>query len=71
MEVTQADLSDPRIQQLLASHTQRALHNARCREGHALDLDALREPEIDVRAIWHRGQPVAVGALRRIDAGRS
>lgn len=42
METAHADLSDPRIQNLLATHTRRALSSARCREGHALDLDALR-----------------------------
>ncbi|NKI35355.1 GNAT family N-acetyltransferase [Wenzhouxiangella sp. XN79A] len=64
----EADLTDPRIQHLLASHTERALSNARCRQGHALDLDALRDSDIDVRAIWQNGRPVAVGALRTIDA---
>lgn len=64
----EADLADPRIQHLLASHTERALSNARCREGHALDLDALRGSNIDVRSIWKDGKPIAVGALRTIDA---
>jgi putative acetyltransferase len=68
METAPANLSDSRIQRLLATHTRRALSKARCREGHALNLDALREPDIDVRSIWLGGQPVAVGALRRIDA---
>lgn len=64
----EADLADPRIQHLLASHTERALSNARCREGHALDLDALRGSNIDVRSIWKDGKPIAVGALRAVDA---
>ncbi len=62
----EADLADPRIQHLLATHTERALSNARCRQGHALDLDALRGPDIDVRSIWRDGKPIAVGALRAI-----
>jgi len=68
IKISPADLSDSRIRQLLDTHTRRALSNARCREGHALNLDALHGPDIDVRSIWLGGQPVAVGALRRIDA---
>lgn len=64
----EADLTNPSIQHLLATHTERALSNARCREGHALDLDALDHPEIDIRAIWIDHYPVAVGALRTLDA---
>ena len=68
-EFTRGDLSEPRIQELLVTHSQRALSNARCRPGHALDLDALRGPDIDVRAAWLQNEPVAVGALRCLDAG--
>lgn len=67
MEISRAGLSDPRIQQLLATHTQRALRNARCRKGHALGLEALRGPDMHVRSIWKAGEPIAVGALRRLD----
>ncbi|HSG35187.1 MAG TPA: GNAT family N-acetyltransferase [Sphingomonadaceae bacterium] len=63
-----ADLEDDRIRDLLATHTERALSNARCRQGHALDVDALDRPEIDVRSIWIDHYPVAVGALRILDA---
>jgi len=68
LEFVPADLADPRVQQLLQTHTTRALSNARCRVGHALDLEALRGPDIEVRAILHDGTPVAVGALRTIEA---
>ena len=63
-----ADLNDVRIRNLLAIHTQRALANARCRDGHALDLKALQSPNIEVWSVWFDQQPVAVGALRRIDS---
>ena len=63
-----ARLGDPAIQDLLTTHMQRALAHARCREGHALDLDALRQPTIEVRAILLDDRPVAVGALRTINA---
>jgi len=68
LNFVEADLTDPRVQQLLQTHTQRALANARCRQGHALDLGALRQPDIDVLAILREDEPIAVGALRAINA---
>jgi len=67
LDVHRADLDDCRILELLATHTECALAGARCREGHALDVDALRGPTIEVWSILEAGAPVAVGALRRID----
>ena len=63
-----ADLGNAKIRSLLATHTERALANARCREGHALDLTALQSPDIEVWSLWLEGVPAAVGALRRIDS---
>ncbi len=63
-----ADLDDPQIQALLALHTERALANARCRVGHALDLSALKANAIEVWGISLNGQVMAVGALRKLDA---
>lgn len=68
MQFVKADLNDLRVQMLLQTHSTRALANARCREGHALDLDALRQPDIEVHAVLFDDKPVAVGALRTIDA---
>lgn len=48
MKFLPADLHDPRIADLLATHTRRALAAARCRTGHALDLDGLRQLDIEV-----------------------
>lgn len=68
LEFRTADLCNAAIVGLLATHTERALSNARCRAGHALDLDALKQPGIEIRSIWRGGRPIAVGALRVIDA---
>jgi len=68
IEIRPADLDDARIRALLATHAERALSNARCRVGHALDLDALRVPQIEVISLWRDGEPIAVGALRVLDA---
>jgi putative acetyltransferase len=66
LHVRIADLDDPRIIELLATHAERALAGARCRKGHALDPDGLHRPGIDVIALWRGGRPVAVGALRAL-----
>lgn len=68
MQVRSADLDDPRVVGLLLTHAERALAGARCRAGHALDIDALRAGDIEVVALWRYDEPVAVGALRRLDA---
>jgi len=68
LECRRADLDHAQIVELLSTHTQKALAAARCRSGHALGVDALRNPEIEVRAIWRDGAPVAVGAIRRMSS---
>ena len=64
-----ANLDDPRIVNLLATHARLALSGARCRQGHALDVQALRDPEIEVWSLWLDDGPVAVGAIRRLSPG--
>ena len=68
IELRIADLGNAQVRNLLATHTERALANARCREGHALDLEALRSADIEVWSVWIEGTPLAVGALRTIDS---
>jgi len=68
LEFQPADLDDPRVGALLSTHAERALAGTHCREGHALSVDALRDPAIEVWSIWRDDAPVAVGALRRIDS---
>jgi len=66
LEVRPADLDHPGIAALLATHTRRARGAARCRPGHALGTDALRDPAIEVWSLWRNDAPVAVGAIRRL-----
>lgn len=68
LEFRIADLDSSRIADLLTTHTRRALAGARCRQGHALDIEALRHPDIAVCAIWRDDSPVALGAIRRLSA---
>jgi len=66
LTILNADLDDARIADLLSTHARLALGAARCRVGHALDVDALRSLDIEVWAIWLNDGPVGVGALRRL-----
>lgn len=68
LEIRLADLDDANTVCLLTTHARLALGSARCRTGHALDVDALRDPTIEVWSIWRRDHPVAVGAIRRLSA---
>lgn len=71
LEIRIADLDDSLIVDLLSRHAKLALAGARCRQGHALEIDALRDPAIEVWSIWRTDRPVAVGAIRRISANHS
>lgn len=68
LEIHLADLDDANVVDLLTTHATRALGSARCRTGHALDIDALRDPAIEVWSIRCADHPVAVGAIRRLGA---
>lgn len=68
VEIRLADLDDANIADLLTTHATRALGNARCRAGHALDIEALRDPSIEVWSIWQDDRAVAVGSIRRLSA---
>lgn len=68
LEIRLADLDDADIADLLTTHAKRALASAQCRAGHALDIEALRHPALQVWSIRDHGKPVAVGAIRRLSA---
>lgn len=51
LEFRIADLDDAGIVDLLTTHTRRALAGARCRQGHALDIEGLHHPAIEVWTI--------------------
>ena len=63
------DLSGPEIAALLAEHL--ADMHAQSPPGsvHALDLDALRKPDITFWSMWSEGKLVGCGALKELDKG--
>lgn len=65
-QILPANLDDPRVRALLAYHTTTARAQTARGSAHALDLEALREPDIAVWAAWEGDALLGVGALRRL-----
>jgi len=62
------DLRGPEIRALLEEHL-RNMHALSPPESvHALDLDALRRPDITFWTVWHGADLLGCGALRELDA---
>jgi putative acetyltransferase len=62
------DLRGPAIIALLQAHL-RSMHLHSPPESvHALDLDALRQPDITFWSAWHREQLAGCGAIKQLDS---
>jgi putative acetyltransferase len=68
MEIRRDDLRGPEIRALLEEHL-RNMHEISPPESvHALDLEALRRPEITFWTVWECGELLGCGALKELDA---
>jgi putative acetyltransferase len=68
MDIRPDDLTAPAIIDLLRGHLQDvALHSPQ-ESIHALDVDALRRPEISFWTAWQDGELLGCGALKQLDA---
>jgi putative acetyltransferase len=61
------DLSGPEIADLLADHLRDMHEHSPPESVHALDLDALRKPDITFWSIWSGDRLVGCGALKELD----
>lgn len=68
MQIAVDDLSGPEIAAFLAEHVQEMRSVSPPESKHALDLDALRIPEITFWSVSDAGLIVGCGALKRLDA---
>jgi putative acetyltransferase len=68
MRIVEGGLDDPRVVALLRTHVTRARAETGRGSAHALDLDALRAPEITFWSAWEGDRVVGVGALKRLSA---
>jgi putative acetyltransferase len=66
MRIIQGDLSDQRVVNLLRVHTTRARAETARGSAHALDLAALRSPDISFWTIWDEQTLLGFGALKRL-----
>jgi putative acetyltransferase len=68
MRIVEGGLDDPRVVQLLHTHLIRARAETAPGSAHALDLSALRAPEVTFWSAWEGDAVVGVGALKRLSA---
>ena len=67
MEIRVDDLSSPQIAGLLREHLQSMALHSPPESVHALDLRALREPEITFWSVWRDDALLGCGALKELD----
>lgn len=71
MTIEEDDLAGPEIAAFLAEHLDEMRSLTPRESVHAMDLDALRSPDITVWTVRDDGRVVACGALKALDAGHA
>jgi putative acetyltransferase len=66
-EIKPDDLSGPEVAELLADHLREMNLHSPPESVHALDLDALRKPEITFWSVWSGEKLVGCGALKELE----
>lgn len=67
MEIRIDDLTGPEIIDLLIEHRNSMFEHSPPESVHALDLDALRKPDITFWSAWDDGELLGCGALKELD----
>jgi putative acetyltransferase len=67
-EIRQDDLAGSAIRALLAEHLDNMFAITPAESVHALDLEALRAPDITIWSVWEREELLGCGALKELDA---
>lgn len=68
MQIRLDDLSGAEVQDLLQEHLRNMSQLSPPESVHALDIDALRRPEITFWTMWSNDQLLGCGALKALDA---
>ncbi|MBD0373411.1 MAG: GNAT family N-acetyltransferase [Pyrinomonadaceae bacterium] len=68
MDIKIDDLSGPEIRALLLAHRQSMFQHSPPESVHALDIEALRRPEITFWSVWENGELLGCGALKELDS---
>ncbi|HEX8178968.1 MAG TPA: GNAT family N-acetyltransferase [Pyrinomonadaceae bacterium] len=68
MHIKIDDLSGAEIYELLQEHLQSMRQHSPPESVHALDIEALRQPDITFWTVWENGELLGCGALKELDA---
>ncbi len=68
MHIKIDDLSGSEIYELLQEHLQDVALHSPPESVHALDIEALRKPEITFWTVWESGELLGCGALKELDS---
>jgi putative acetyltransferase len=71
LQIRRDDLRDPRIEAFMREHLADMHRTSPPESVHALDMGALRRPEIEFFTAWSDDTLVATGAIKRLDAERA
>ena len=67
MQIREDDLRGSEIQNLIREHLQSMFEHSPPESVHALDLDALRSPDITFWSAWQDSELLGCGALKELD----
>lgn len=68
MDIKVDDLTNPEIAKLLQEHLDSMVLHSPPESNHALDLEALRKPEITFWSVWSDAELLGCGALKELDS---
>jgi putative acetyltransferase len=68
MEIRVDDVTDPRIIELLQEHLRSMTLHSPPESIHALDVAALRQPEVTFWSVWQNAELLGCGAVKELDA---
>ena len=68
MNIKIDDLSGSEIDELLQEHLRSVARHSPPESVHALDIEALRKPEITFWTVWENGELLGCGALKELDS---
>jgi putative acetyltransferase len=68
MDIRVDDLSGPEITRLLHEHLQNVALHSPPESVHALDLEALRKPDITFWSVWQDSELMGCGAIKELDS---
>ena len=68
MHIKIDDLSGPEVIDLLEEHLQHMINVTPAESVHALDIEALKKPEITFWSVWGGSELVGCGALKELDS---